>query len=294
MPWDRFRSILSTRSSRSPSRRAAISPRLAAESAASRTTSNVCSAANSDRRHRSEVGAACHAAVVVSTIDSPAASNWWTSAELWCRRGSGLAGPRMPANGLARRIPSVVAHDNARRTSRRCDTIATDAPARCQRRMAARTSPGDSVTSRRRPSSSATRARTAGRWLTKRGRLPQVGRVEEPLHQLPHAQPGGRGREVHPGDPEVDDQLCPASLGEPAVTVHGERALHAPAVAWVKADHHPHLPHARSPFPQRTGTSPHPPRRTAIPITRRHPYSYRDSYRDAPPRPRPASCSAGP
>jgi hypothetical protein len=73
----------------------------------------------------------------------------------------------MPASGLDRRIPSAVAHDNAElSTNQRWDTVATDAPACCQRRIAARTSAGVRLTSRRRASSSAISARTGGRWLT--------------------------------------------------------------------------------------------------------------------------------
>jgi len=70
----------------------------------------------------------------------------------------------MPARGLERSIPSLTAHDTAERsTNQRPDTVGTDSPASCHRHIAAQTSPAVNVTMRRRPKSSAIRARTTWR-----------------------------------------------------------------------------------------------------------------------------------
>ncbi len=93
-----------------------------------------------------------------------AASSARTSVGLWCIRGSGRAGPRMPARVLERSIPSLTAHETAERsTNQRPDTVGTDSPASCHRHIAAQTSPAVNVTMRRRPKSSAIRARTTWR-----------------------------------------------------------------------------------------------------------------------------------
>src|SRR5260370_31945440 len=63
------------------------------------------------------------------------------------------------------------------------------------------------------------------------------------------------------------------------VAVHGEGTLHAAPREQVVCYHHPDLPDPRPALPHgpRTTSNPDP----AIPIAIVHPYSYRDSYRDA-------------
>jgi hypothetical protein len=103
-----------------------------------------------------DCGFALSATVAISTLSSADRKICRTSPSVWCRRGCGREGPRMPANGFDRRTPSLNAE---RRTSHRDDTVDTDCPVDCHREIAARTSLGTKATRRRRPSESSTRAR---------------------------------------------------------------------------------------------------------------------------------------
>jgi len=118
---------VSTRPSRSPNLRTASSPRLAPESAARRTSRSPCSALKRRRCSPGDCGFASSACVAISTLSPADRKICRTSLSVWCRRGSGRAGPRMPANGFDRRTPSLTAQDRAeRRTSQREDTVDTD------------------------------------------------------------------------------------------------------------------------------------------------------------------------
>ena len=159
-PRDRPRSMVRTRPSRSPNLSTASSPRLAPESAARRTRRSPCSALKSSRRSPGDFGSAASANIAISTLPSAHRRSIRTSLSVWCRRGCGREGPRMPANGFDRRTPSLTAQDSAdRRTNQRADTVDTDRPAACHRQIVARTSPGVSATRRRRASESTTRER---------------------------------------------------------------------------------------------------------------------------------------
>jgi hypothetical protein len=119
-------------------------------------------------------------------------------------------------------------------------------------------------------------------------------RVEEPLHQLGHRQPRRLRGEGDSADAVVVYQLPSSPLRELGVTVHGERALEAARVDRIEADD-TDLPHARGPLPDRTCATFRPAWRDCrIPITRGHPYSYRDSYRDGARRRPPFSGVATP
>ncbi len=205
------------------------------------------------------------------------------------RGGVGLGGPLMLTSGWVRRMFSPTAHDSAdRSTSHLADTVGTDRPPACQWAIAARTSPTVRTTRRRRradqrrgPGSPAVRHQ--------RRRLPQVRRVEEPLEQLADRERRPGCGEVDPRDAVVVDQLAASPLGEVGVAVDGERPLHAAAPDGVEADHDPEspTPPASAGGLSRYRASPAS-CRCGIPITGGHPYSYRDSYRDAA-RPGPAS-----
>ena len=149
--------MVRTRPSRSPSLSTASSPRLAPESAARRTSRSPCSALNSSRRSPGDFGSAASADLAFSTLPSAHRRSIRTSLSVWCLRGCGREGPRMPAKGFDRRTPSLTAQDSAeRRTNQRADTVDTDRPAACHRQIASRTSPGASTTRRRRRASEST------------------------------------------------------------------------------------------------------------------------------------------
>jgi hypothetical protein len=123
-PCETFRSIVSTRLERSPTRRAASSPRRALESAATRTSRRACSALNSNRRHRND-------------IRRQRRQRRRQPAHL------GLGGGRHPM------------HLVERSTNHRPDTVATDSPHDCHLMIALRTVAAVNPSTGRRASGSA-------------------------------------------------------------------------------------------------------------------------------------------
>jgi hypothetical protein len=70
-------------------------------------------------------------------------------------------------------------------------------------------------------------------------------------------------------------------LGVFGVAVDRERSLTASPIARVETDDHPDLPDSERSLPERSSAALRSPlNRRRIPISRAHPYSYRDSYRD--------------
>ncbi len=181
-------------------------------------------------------------------------------------------------------MPSATAYDRAERsTSHLAEMVATDNPVACQRQIAPRTSPSLSATSLFRPKRIGNQGSNHGpvrhpsRWL------PEMRGPEEALHEVGHGEPMGLRGVAHPGDPNLFDQLAASAQGEVLVAVNCGGALHAPPRHGVETDHYSDLPHAGPPLAERSRSAPSPPLPLRfVPITQSHPYSYRDSYRDAP------------
>jgi hypothetical protein len=83
------------------------------------------------------------------------------------------------------------------------------------------------------------------------------------------------------GDAPQVDKFSSLPLGVFGVTVDRERSLTASPIARVETDDHPDLPDSRRSLPDRSRAALRSPlNRRRIPISRAHPYIYRDSYRD--------------
>jgi len=114
-----------------------------------------------------------------------------------------------------------------------------------------------------------------------RGRLPKMWRASISVQKVGRGQLRSLRCEGYAGDAPQVDKFSSLPLGVFGLAVDTERSLTASPIARVETDDHPDLPDSRRSLPERSSAALRSPRnRGRIPISRAHPYSYRDSYRD--------------
>src|ERR1039458_1762301 len=101
------------------------------------------------------------------------------------------------------------------------------------------------------------------------------------VQQVGRGQPRSLRCDGYAGDAPQVDKFSSSRLRVFGVAVDRERSLTASPIARVETDDHPDLPDSRRSLPERSSAALRSPlNKRRIPISRAHPYSYRDSYRD--------------
>ncbi len=114
-----------------------------------------------------------------------------------------------------------------------------------------------------------------------RGRLPKMRRASISVQKVGRGQPRSLRCDGYAAHAPRVDKFSSLALGVFGVAVDAERSLTASPIARVETDDHPDLPDSERSLPERSSAALGSPlNRRRIPISRAHPYSYRDSYRD--------------